>query len=169
MTLRDLKDELATLRLHEMTPVNAEGLSVKAGAVVIAFEESATESELAEVKADLESAREDYGEADKRADALQEELDKANALLDAVKDDGGTLRKYADRAEQAELICAGWKKRHDDMDRELTALRKRKGMLAALYANQPAVIGLLRDAGAGRPIDAAEALKLCRKIAEEAT
>lgn len=90
------------------------------------------ESELAE---QLKEANEQIAELEKDVSKLEDEArenaaqyDEGQRLLDEVKDDAGTLRSYRDRAEAAEKRATDWSEAHEAMSRELTALRKRKGV-----------------------------------------
>jgi predicted nucleic acid-binding Zn-ribbon protein len=135
MILRDLREAVAKLaHLHPLTETGIEGLSPMFGYVVAeTYDMTGVADELEEAlkeKAKLETEVDELGT---QIDTLNDELADAQNLLAEVKnedDKGATILSYKKRAEQAEETVTKWRPAYGEMQRELTALRKRKGLEA---------------------------------------
>lgn len=111
-----------------------------------------SESDMKDRIKDLESELDD---AEKELDRLETELSKSNdnltvaeEIIDKIKYEdspGQTLRAYKERAEEAELNAQKWHKECQEMQEELKALRKRKGIEAGLFKNAREILVYLHD------------------------
>lgn len=172
MNLRDLSQALAPLvgSMHPLTETNVEGVSQDGGMVLLDFDTAELEAEIKELKEDvarftdeIKSLEDESAKTETRADALE-------ALLDEVKDEaepGLTLREARDKYAEWRHISDIDKRISEEARAELTALRKKKGVTANLFANERVVL-LLLSRIAKYPKDAAmhaaEATVLLNKL-----
>jgi septation ring formation regulator EzrA len=150
MTLGHLREELAKLaHLHPLTETGIEGLAPMFGYVVAeTYDMSGVADELEEAMKDKANLETEVDELGSQFDQLNDELSAAQALLAEVKnedDKGATLLEYKKRAEDAEATVARYRPAFDEMKREVTALRKRKGLMAGYYANANDVMAYLHN------------------------
>ncbi len=126
----------------------------------IVIDETDTERELADAKETIAELEADAKRAEKedeaenaRVDAMEAELDTLREEMAALKDpteEGATVATYRERAIAAEKDAETWRghmrdsdNARKDMARELTALRKRKGVEAGLLAYPREVWGFI--------------------------
>lgn len=162
MLLSHFREDFARLSagLSPYTEVNANGLVVTPWGIEADWDQSDIESELEtareEIKAleeGVKDAEKAQAEAEEERDKLTEEIDTLRAEMDALRDpseDGATVLTYRERAERAEAETAKQREyvrnadqRVREMQRELTALRKRKGIEPGLMAHARDVWELL--------------------------
>lgn len=143
MTLADLKTALAAIT-HGLTETNVRAVGFDGRAVVIDCRDP-DEDRLAELREDLEAAERAEKEASALANSAEAERDRLTVILDDLKHNGRTVKDYAkdadeahERARRAELDAAACL-------RELTALRKRRGLPAGLFRNCSAVLAALHN------------------------
>lgn len=152
MNLNRLLEILSPMaeKLHPLTLTNASNVVVDSfGEVVFEYSDAETfKAETDELKVELADANGEIRELTDQKGALERELRDAQGLLDETRSDetpGDTLRSYIARAEQAEDAARRWKIAHNDMERELTALRKRKGITVNYVKYQKAVLSLIGE------------------------
>lgn len=153
MNLRDLISDLNALisrGIHPMTPTDAFSVSYcpANGVNLGSIREDELREEIKEKGKEIEDLEKDYDTESIRVTSLEHELARAQETLDQIADEeekGATFREFKQRAEQAEDMAKRWKTAHDEMAREVTTLRKRKGLMAGYYANTNAVMAYLHD------------------------
>lgn len=132
LTLHQLRAELDRLSAaHPLTATNVLSVETQGTDVFMAFDESELRDEIAELKDSVKSLETELETAEGDRNACREAAEKAEALLDEVKDEsekGATLREYRERAEQSESLMRKWREHAEASQRELTVLRKKKGI-----------------------------------------
>lgn len=148
MNLGDLQESIAALAAsrHRLTETNCEGVSVKSWGVALEFDESDAAGKIE----DLTQERDDLAKELEASDAdkvnAQQRADTAEALLDEVKNEsepGLTLREARKQCVEWEIIAKDNRRICEEARRELTALRQRKGVTVALFANQGEILHVL--------------------------
>ncbi len=138
-TLSQLREWVAGLaHLHPLTPVNVESVQGSSSGVCFSFDESDTEAALLEAREELKDANAEAKEASAEAEELRETvalmagdpMDDA-ARIEEIERFRFTAKYYAGRCEKAE--------------RELTALRKRKGIDAAYFAMRNDLLAFIHN------------------------
>lgn len=66
-------------------------------------------------------------------------------MLAQIKDGSKTIRDYVLEAEHAQELANKWSERVGKAEAELTALRKRKGIIAGYFAMHREIIAALHD------------------------
>jgi len=150
MILRDLREAVANLaHLHPLTETGIEGLAPMFGYVVAeTYDMTGVADELEEALKDKANAETEIDELGTQIDTLNDELTDAQNLLAEVKnedDKGATILSYKKRMEDAEERAKRWGDAYNEMQRELSALRKRKGLMAGYYAQANDVMAYLHN------------------------
>lgn len=145
MTLRDLREKVAALsHLHPLTPVGADDLRHDAGCIVADCGESDAEFDLREARDNEKQLADELKEAEAERDEWQRRAETAEELLETSPADGpGLLRDALEDVERFRATAIDWAKTHALMQKELTALRKRKGVEAGVCAYSHEVRTLL--------------------------
>ncbi len=148
MNLRDLSAEIArhAATLHPLTDTNAQGVAIEGGSVVIAFDTSALDNEIEDLKIGEDALNAEVKELKEANAAFELRAELAERLIDEVKyedEKGQTLRHYVKEACEAGLSAEKWKRGYVEMRSECEALRKRKGVTVNLFACEREVLALL--------------------------
>lgn len=160
MTLKDLRDALARIPSHvsEWTPTNIEEITWNASGEIIAeFDRSDEEQlreELKEANESRDLAIKESEEADSKREAAEAVVDLLRDEMAALKDpseNGESVLTYRDRAMKAEAKTAEWvehvkdaRRAVEEMQKELTALRKRKGV-EPIFAHKAEFYRIIRE------------------------
>ena len=144
MTLRDLKDAIAAIRLHDLASTNVNAVEAVGTDLILRFDESETEAALTDAREELADANKECEELKAENDKLDAEANRLTAILSGIKNDGGTALDYANRATQAEHAADEANENARRLEVETKALRKRRGIEAGYFANASAVIDYLR-------------------------
>lgn len=150
MTLRDLREAVANLaHLHPLTETGIEGLAPMFGYVVAdTYDLTGMADELEDRQKEVSNLEEANDDLENKLADLENELREAQALLAEVKnedDKGATILEYKKRAEEAEHTILQQRDQYKAMQLELTALRKRRGLMAGYYANANEVMAYLHN------------------------
>lgn len=153
MNLRDLISDLNALinrGVHPLTPTDALSVSYcpANGINLGSIWEDELRERIKEVEKERNDLEKDYDTESIRVTSLGHELARAQETLDRIADEeekGATFREFEQRAEQAEERARKWKAVYEEMEQELAALRKRKGLMAGYYKNANAVMAYLHD------------------------
>lgn len=127
MTLSALKSEIAAVRLHGLTETNVSAVEVGPSGLLIEATDRDADA-LDALREDLDASETACKETEAERDELQLKLDALTSeQMDAAdrEEEIGRFRKHA----------SDWAKECEAMRRELTALRKRKGIEVALLAH----------------------------------
>jgi DNA repair exonuclease SbcCD ATPase subunit len=152
MTLRALKEELAAIHAHDLTPVNVGSVEALPGCVILDGIDRDADA-LDGLREDLAASEAAAKEAEAEADGLRDELDR----LSAEQTDAADMQQEIDRFRQA---AADWASEVQVLRAELSALRKRKGVPVGLLAHWRGAYDLINDVAAyeGRHREAARGL-----------
>ncbi len=148
MNLTDLK---AALNAHPyqgaFTETNVESVECDGTDLHVVFDESQTESDLKDANEAIAELEKEVDELKGTCETAETERDAANALLDEFKDpeSGVTVAQFKKQAEDARALAAAYRSAAEKAWAELSALRKRKGVEPALFANGRALIELVRE------------------------
>lgn len=145
MTLRDLKESLSAIRLHDLAETNALDVRAEGGAVFVEID-SGLEYDLKESRqecndlaAQLKEAEAERDEWERRCLALEshaDEMRERGELGNVVFDLRADVERLSTRARE-------WAKECENMQKELSAIRKRKGVAAGVCAYSHEVWTLL--------------------------
>lgn len=147
MTLGRLREELAKLaHLHPLTETGIDELVPAYGYVAAVCEDlTGLSGKLEEAERQVEGTERQLEEAEMAREAAEELEIKLRRILDNIRNDGGTVLEYQQRAEAAEEIVRRQRPIFDAAQRELTALRKRRGLMAGYYAHGNDVMAYLHN------------------------
>ncbi len=157
MTLPELHAELRRLLYaHPLADTNVESVANIGTCVEIETDESGLQAERDEIAAERDQLEKELADAEKEADTAEAERDTLKDLLADLKDpeSGITVTAYRERAEAAETEVSVARKQLAIWREEITALRKRKGITANLFANESEILHVLGQC-ATYPEDAA--------------
>lgn len=148
MNLRTLSESLAPLAasMHALTDTNCEGVRVEGGALVFDLDTSELQNQIEDLKTGEENLTAEVKSLEEENAGLELRAEKAEALLEEVKQEdapGETLTRYRERAEKAEAEVALARRGIVEARAERDALRKRKGVTVALFANEREVLRLI--------------------------
>lgn len=148
MTFSALRSAINSIRLHDLAETNVLGVRATPHGLVIEQDES----ELNEAREKLKRAQDEAKQADKdadeaiaRAEQMEHERDEGRQLLAAINDGTASLADYIKRAEQANGLAQAWREHAERVEKEVTALRKRKGIEAAYFTHAREIIAALHD------------------------
>lgn len=167
MTLQNIRDELARIQAHPLTPTSVISIEESAQGILFEFDASDEEMEIAELKESEARLEKENADLEAKIIELEQERDALTEMHADFKDpeSGITPADYRKKAEEAERLCAAHKVEAYYANQELAALRKRKGVMAELFKHQDEIISLLSRISRGSveflqaKADAAELIK----------
>ena len=130
-------------------------------------------TEVKALEAEVKSLEEQVKDAEKRAEQAEEKAEKALQTLDNLKDadSGVTVHEMMTRTEAAEADMETsrqrvrqWAAQDEEREREMKALRARKGVGPKVIANLGNITALVRKVAAGETIDRATAAELLARL-----
>jgi len=144
MILRDLKEAIAGLRLHDLAETNALGVRVDGGACLVEFDTAQIECDLAEAREERDASEKALKEAEAEADAWEQKAKELETLIeDAASDGPGQLQHAREEAARFRASAIAWSHEVSLIRDEVRAMRKRKGIAAGVCAYSHEVWALL--------------------------
>lgn len=131
------------------------------------------ETEVKALEAEAKTLEEQVKDAEKRADTAEEKAKKALQTLDDLKDaeSGVTVAEMMERMKTAEADTElsrervrQWATQDEQREREMKALRARKGVGPKVMGNLGNITALVRQAADGKTVDRAAAAELLARL-----
>lgn len=131
------------------------------------------ETEAKALEAEVKTLEEQVNDAEKRADTAEERLEECLQTLDDLKDaeSGVTVAEMMERMKIAEADTElsrervrQWAAQDEQREREMKALRARKGVGPKVMANLGNITALVRQVAEGKAVDRATAAELLARL-----
>lgn len=145
MTLQNLLSDLEPMRnLHPLTPCNVEAVDFN-GRTVTVIPEGEDENIIADLESDNADLEKQLKASEEENAELTRQLEKADADLDGG--DAFDLKQAEESAERFRKAASDWAVEVQSMRDEVTALRKKKGIMPGFISQQQKIMDLLYGIG----------------------
>lgn len=132
--------------VHPLTETDVESIDVK-WCSFVGFETDTDlkDDEICDLKADVERLESEVDSLEATTDAANNEAAAARAAL-AESKDAQTVFDCTVRTDRAEEAARNWHKLYEEAQREMTALRQRKGIVPGYIKAQHSVMSFIHNA-----------------------
>lgn len=157
MIFRNLRESVAALKCHDLTPTTCEAVTLEGVVVHVAEDVSALRAEIDELRADVDRLSDDLKEAERTADKWEAIVREQEAAQDEARElaqDPAAIAGLRAELERAHETLLRWQEANRELAAELEVIRKRKGLPALYVSMHQEICAALHDC----PADWAQAL-----------
>lgn len=132
--------------VHPLTETDVESIEVR-WCSFVGFETDTDlkDDEITDLKSDVERMESEINSLEATADAANSEAAAARSAL-AESKDAKIVLDCGVRMERAERKAQDWKQLHDEAQQEMTALRRRKGVIPGYFKAQHSIMHFIHNA-----------------------